>query len=300
MDQGHQVSGSLPELLFADYGGELSEKIMAGYEVVRPVTLRFNTLKITAEEGKHALKEAGFSFEEVGWYSAAVILNDCTEENIRRTALYEEGKVYLQSLSSMLPPLFLSPKKGESILDMTAAPGGKTTELAALSRGEALITACERDKLRYERLLFNLKRQGAGRVTALCTDAASLDDLFCFDKILLDAPCSGSGTVSPRKNARIDALYVERCARLQEKLLRKALKLLKNGGEMVYSTCSILKRENEDVLRHVLEGCGAKVVPVEPPAGVPLLPSADGTLCVMPTAQYEGFFLAKLIKDERK
>ncbi len=287
---------TLNDLLIADYGEETAAQIMAGY-VARPVTLRFNTLKITAEEGKFALKQAGFSYEEVPWYGDALILRDAREENLTATELYRDGKIYLQSLSSMLPPLYLDPKRGESILDMTAAPGGKTTELAALSQGGALITACERDKVRYQRLLFNLNRQGAGRVTPMLCDAGSLSEFFSFDKILLDAPCSGSGTVIAGRPVRIDDAYVGRLASTQERLLKKALKLLKKGGEMVYSTCSVLRRENGDVLGRVLKEGGASLVPVRPFEGLPLLPSPGGTVCVMPTGDYEGFFLAKIKKD---
>ncbi len=292
-----KVNEALRSLLVADYGEEITNYVFAGYASVRPVTLRVNSLKMTAEEGIIALQTAGFSFETVDWYPYAFIMRGIREEQLWHSTLFEEGKIYLQSLSSMLPPLYLCPKEGESILDMTAAPGGKTTQLAALCGGKALITACERDKNRFQRLLFNLGRQGAGRVTAICKDALSLDDCMSFDKILLDAPCSGSGTVFSEKPARIDAVYVEKCAVLQEKLLKKALKLLKKGGEMIYSTCSVLKRENGDVLTKALKGSGARIEPVEPFDGLPLLPCIEGTVCVMPTELYEGFFLAKIVKE---
>ncbi len=285
----------LHALLLADYGESVTADIEEGYRSARPVTLRINTLKMTAEEGKNSFFKAGFSFESVDWFASALIMKDIREEDLLRTDFYEEGKIYLQSLSSMLPPLYLDPKKGESVLDMTAAPGGKTTELAALSPA-ALITACERDKARFQRLNFNLRRQGAGRVTSICADALFLDDFFSFDKILLDAPCSGSGTVNAAKKSRIDGAYVEKCAVMQEKLLKKALKLLKKGGEMIYSTCSVLKRENGEVLERALKGTDAYLEPVRAFEGIPLLPSAEGTVCVCPTDLYEGFFLAKIKK----
>lgn len=291
------MTDALEQLLLADYDRPVTDAIAAGFRVARPVTLRINTLKLSADEGKSALLKAGFCFDEVPWYDAALILRGVREEDLWHTPLFEEGKIYLQSLSSMLPPLYLAPKDGESVLDMTAAPGGKTTELAALSAGKALITACERDKNRFARLNFNLNRQGAGRVTALCKDALLLDDFFSFDKILLDAPCSGSGTVTEGKKSRIDAAYVEKCALLQEKLLKKALKLLKKGGEMVYSTCSVLKRENEEVVRRALLSGGAHIEPVEAFEGFPLLPTIDGAVCVRPAELYEGFFLVKLKKE---
>ena len=96
----------------------------------------------------------------------------------------------------MIPPLVLAPRQGETVLDMAAAPGGKTTQMAALSGNAALITACEKNRIRAERMQFNLQRQGATRVSVMVEDARRLDDLFSFDRILLDAPCSGSGTIA--------------------------------------------------------------------------------------------------------
>ena len=96
----------------------------------------------------------------------------------------------------MLPPIILEPKEGENILDMAAAPGGKTTQMAALTNNKAFITAVEKNKIRAERLKYNLQKQGVGCVNVMLEDARKLSDFFSFDKILLDAPCSGSGTMS--------------------------------------------------------------------------------------------------------
>lgn len=284
------------DLLLRDYGAETAQRIVAGF-VSRPVTLRFNPLKISSREGRDALSKAGLSFFDVPWYSDAVILEEAGEEAVRSLPLYGRGEIYLQSLSSMLPPLYLAPEAGESILDMTAAPGGKTTQMLALSEGKALITACERDKIRFERLHYNLEKQGAGRVTAMCRDALQLDEFFSFDKILLDAPCSGSGTCRAENPLRIDDNYIEKCAVLQEKLLKKAIKLLKRGGSLIYSTCSVMKRENEEVVSRALKRSGARLGRLSPFEGIPTLPSAEGTVCVCPDTRHEGFFVAKIIKD---
>lgn len=279
--------------LHRTYGETLAHTIQAGF-VEKPVTLRVNTLKTSALEVFSVL--SNWDVQRVPWYDDALILPHATEQDLQKTALYEEGKIYLQSLSSMLPPLYLEPKAGENILDMTAAPGGKTCELYALSEGKALITACERDKIRFERLKFNLARQGATRVSALQRDATMLDDFLSFDKILLDAPCTGSGTATPKYPVRFSEQYLEKCVRMQEALLKKALKLLKRGGTLVYSTCSVLKEENEELLARVLPTAGARLVPIEPYADLPLLPSMAGTVAVCPNELYEGFFVAKITK----
>ena len=136
---------------------------------------------------------------------------------------------------------------------MAAAPGGKTSLLSALSGGEAFLTACEKDKIRAERLKYNLAKLSVPRTSVLVQDALSLDEFYRFDKILLDAPCSGSGTLTPDGEIKISEKLVENSVKLQEKLLRKSLKLLKKGSVMVYSTCSVLKEENEGVLEKVLK-----------------------------------------------
>lgn len=284
----------LAELLQQEYGGREYGLISAGYAVERPASFRVNTGKTTVPEVLRLLGEKGIAAEAVGWYDAAFVTRE--EEAIRALPLYRDGMVYFQSLSSMLPPLYLAPAAGESILDMTAAPGGKTTELYALSGGKALITACERDKIRFGRLKFNLERQGATRVTALNCDASRLDEFLSFDKILLDAPCTGSGTVTPHTSVRFSRDYLNRCMRLQEALLGKALRLLKRGGTMVYSTCSVLREENGELLGRILPKAGAEIVPIAPFGGIPTLVGPEGTVTVCPSELYEGFFVAKIIK----
>ena len=179
---------------------------------------------------------------------------------------------------------------------MAAAPGGKTTQIAAITNNRAWITACEKNKIRGERLKFNLERQGVRSVNVMIQDARSLSDYFSFDKILLDSPCSGSGTENINNVEDVEEL-VERSFKIQEQLLIKALKLLKPNHEMVYSTCSILSKENEDILEKVLNKQKAKIIEIPQIEGIETLPTKiKGTLCVKPNEYFEGFFVAKLKK----
>ncbi len=296
-----QVPEFLKNMLDAQYGAETAARIMDGYGKRRPATLRANTLKTDAASLRRRLDEAGIGWREVPWYPDALILDEAREPEVRALALYTDGEIYLQSLSSMIPPLILEPSAGECILDMAAAPGGKTTQMAALSGGAAQITACEKNYARAQRLRFNLERQGAARVVVMNEDARKLDPFFAFDKILLDAPCSGSGTVSTWRDGGepVSRELIARSVRTQEAMLRKALALLKPGCVMVYSTCSVLEAENEGLLKRVLPGAKARVVPIDHPmlGEIPLLPvSIPGTVCVCPTELYEGFFVAKIQK----
>lgn len=290
-----QIPQFLKDLLIEQYGEEISAKIENGYKAQRPVTLRVNNLKTSLEKAKEKLDEAQIEYETISWYEKALIIKNVREEEIRKLEIYENGEIYLQSLSSMLPPIILEPKAGENILDMTAAPGGKTTEIAALTENKAYITACEKNKIRAERLKFNLQKQGVKSANIMVEDARKLSDYFSFDKILLDAPCSGSGTENIF-DKNFSKELVERTVKFQEELLSKALKILKPGGEMVYSTCSILKQENEKVLERVLSKRNARIEPITV-QDIEVLPSKiAGTITVCPTENYEGFFVAKIKK----
>lgn len=291
----------LYEMLLKQYGEELANKIIEGYSKQRPVTLRINTIKASKEKVKEELIKSKIEFKEVGWNENALIIEKVREEEIKKLEIYENGEIYLQSLSSMIPPIILEPQAGENILDMAAAPGGKTTQMAAISNNEAMITACEKNKIRAERLKYNLDKQGANRVNVMLEDARKLDEFFSFDKILLDAPCSGSGTLNVNQN--IEKIFtkelVERSTKIQEELLKKAIKILKPGREMVYSTCSVLAQENENVLKKVLSKSNVEIVPIKNMQDIPLLPvSIEGTICVCPTDLYEGFFVAKMRKNK--
>lgn len=292
----NQIPQFFKEMLLVQYGEETTNKIIEGYSKQRLVTLRINTIKSNKDYVKIKLQEAGIETEEVSWYEDGLIIKNAREDEIKKLDIYENGEIYLQSLSSMLPPIILQPKAKENILDMAAAPGGKTTEIAALTQNKAFITACEKNKIRADRLKYNLQKQGVGCVNVMLEDARKLSDFFSFDKILLDAPCSGSGTISVFDTG-FNKELIDRSSKTQEELLKKALKILKKGGELVYSTCSILEQENERVLRKVVQKSSAEIVPIEPLDGVPMLSTRiNGTLCVCPTELYEGFFVAKIRK----
>ena len=285
----------LKEMLVNQYGQETTEKIIKGY-VKKVVTIRINTIKTSKQEIIDKLKNAQIEFDEIEYNNNALIIRNKNEEDLRKLDVYENGEIYMQSLSSMLPPIVLEPREKENILDMTAAPGGKTTQMSAMTDNRAYITACEKNKIRAERLKYNLQKQGAKMVNVMQEDARKLSDYFSFDKILLDAPCSGSGTENVL-NAKFTEELIERSVKTQEELLKKALKILKPGGEMVYSTCSILKQENEDLLKKFLKKSKIEIMPINLTDEIPMLPTTlKGTVCVCPTEIYEGFFVAKIKK----
>ena len=293
----------LQKILEKQYTEEYVTKIMSGYKKTRKTTLRVNTIKSSIEEIKNKLNEANIDYEQVDWSKEVFIIKNADEKIIQEMDIYQNGQIYLQSLSSMLPPIILDPKQGSDILDMAAAPGGKTTQIAALSNNKSHITACEKNKIRFERLKYNIEKQGASCVFIMAKDSRYIDDFFSFDQILLDAPCSGSGTLNiedMKFEKNFTEQLIEKSIKTQESLLKKAIKILKPGHEMVYSTCSILSSENEDVINRVIRNTDAEIVPIyfDGIEQLPLLPTKiNGTLCICPTELYEGFFVAKIRKN---
>ena len=295
----------LEEKLEKQYGTKITKEIIEGYQTKRKTTLRINTIKSNIEEIKKELEKEKIEYETIKWSKEALIIKNADEKTIQEMEIYKNGKIYLQSLSSMLPPIILEPKEGTDILDMAAAPGGKTTQIAALTNNKAHITACEKNKIRAERLKYNVDKQGATCVFIMPKDSRFIDDFFSFDQILLDAPCSGSGTLD-YNDANVEKYFteqlIERSSKTQKTLLSKAIKLLKPVHEMVYSTCSILDCENEDVVASVIKNGNIEIVPInfEGMEELPILPTKiSGTLCVKPTELYEGFFVAKIRKNKK-
>lgn len=285
----------LEKLLINQYGKDLTNKILEGYKTKRNPSLRINSIKTNKEKIKKELDKISIKYKDVNWYEDALILEN---DNIRKLDIYKNGEVYMQNLSSMIPPIVLEPKQ-EKILDMAASPGGKTTEIYNLSNKEALITAVEKNPIRSQRLKYNLEKQGT-IATILNEDATKLDEFYRFDKILLDAPCSGSGTLNiyDKSLEHFSEKLLNNCIKTQEQLLEKALQILKKGNTMVYSTCSIIYEENEKQLEKLIKQNKIEIIPIDDIfEDMPKLPTKiKGTICVCPNNLYEGFFISKIKK----
>ena len=294
----------LEELVAEQYDSAAAGSIIEGCSAERSTALRANTLKATAESIAEALEAADIAFERLPWFEDAFVLEPGMEPAVRELGEYERGELYLQNPSAFVPVVALGAKPGEDVLDMCAAPGGKTSLIAALSGGKSHITACEMSAPRASKLEYNLQKLGVRNAVVMRTDARRLDDYFSFDRILLDAPCSGSGTIlagDDRQASRFTEKLIAKTVKSQRALLAKALSVLKPGGTLVYATCSILARENEEVVRDALDAKSVRgsyeIDPIDPAdfPGLALLPtSLEGAICLCPTNIYEGFFVAKI------
>jgi NOL1/NOP2/sun family putative RNA methylase len=217
--------------------------------------LRVNTLKLTAEQFK---KIAPFPLgDKVPWCDSAFILHP----SVLSPGLHPyhmAGLYYMQDPSAMSPAELLNPQPGELVLDLAAAPGGKTTHLAALMQGRGLLVANEIKDKRVGHLAQNVERWGAGNVVVTNETPERLADHFgaTFDRVLVDAPCSGEGMFRKDMGARIDwsPEMVVGCAARQRNILRVAAKLVKPGGFLLYSTCTFAPEEDEGIVNGLLRG----------------------------------------------
>ena len=307
----HRLPEGFVSLLQAMYSPLTVDHIVSAMMKDRPVTLRANILKTTAGPVREHLQSAGIKFENVPWYADAFILPDASERDVEKLDLYSRGEIYLQSLSSMLPVLVLSPRPEEKILDLTAAPGSKTTQIAAVTANKSEIVACELDKVRFERLKYNIGVQGIDNVTLLNLPSEKLtvrhpEYTGYFDKVLLDAPCSGEGRFllsNPQTFRHWSPKEVRGYANLQKKLLKSAADSLKPGGILVYSTCTINRDENEAVIDHAVKELGfsvqdiaLKVQGIQPGLSEGLDPAVGKAVRILPGRLMEGFFVCKLKK----
>ena len=292
--------------LKSQYNEEQFNKIINGYNSNRKTTFRVNTIKSNKEEIIEELEANKIEYEIINneivknVQSPTIFLLE-NDIEIRKTKIYEEGKIYIQNLSSMIPPLFLNPKEQEDILDMAAAPGGKTTQIAAMSDNKANITACERNTIRLDKMMYNINKQGVN-VYCINKNSLELDDFLKFDKILLDAPCTGTGTINYKTNFKkhLTKSLLEKTIKTQEKLLNKAIKLLKKDGELIYSTCSILKKENDEMIQKILSqnsNIHLEKIDIIEKENINIVKGInDKTITILPDENFEGFYIAKLVK----
>ncbi len=216
-------------------------------------SIRINPLLGDAEETKKDIEEKGWKLEPIPWCKEGFWISHAERRDVGNLLEHHLGKIYVQEAASMIPPLVLNPQPGEIVLDMCAAPGSKTTQMGAMMDNKGLIVANDFKGLRMQSLGINLQRSGLTNVLISLMHGKRFYQ-FAFDKILLDAPCSGTGTIRKSlKTIRIwNPLTISKLARQQQELIQRAFENLKPGGEMVYSTCSVEPEENEGVVDFLL------------------------------------------------
>lgn len=266
----------------------------------------FRSLRITTKDdfielADQILTIEGFHVKRVDFYKRARI---CISDkiDIGNSILNRFGHIYIQDLSSMLPPLLLSPKKGSLVLDLCASPGGKSAILSELVGEKGLVVANEPERKRYVTLQKNIERLNLFNVVTTSYRGEDFPESILFDYILLDVPCSGWGTVD--KNPRVMRLWkgkrLEPLINLQKQLIKKAYKLLKPGGKLIYSTCTTNPRENQEQINWALNKFSFDLIFLQEVRGFVCDTSnpLPGTLAIKGHEYYsQGFFIASLKKS---
>jgi 16S rRNA (cytosine967-C5)-methyltransferase len=220
---------------------------------VAPLTLRVNTVKVEPEQAIDWLKEHGYEVERSPYLDDALRLHGIRSD-LSRLPIYEDGWVQVQDEASQIIGRLLSPREGERVLDLCAGFGGKTTHIGALMRNMGEIVAVDASAWKLEELKRNGARQGVRLVSTVSGDLMdlSLQKLGKFDRVLLDAPCTGSGTLrrNPDIKWRRHPKDPYRFSQIQRQYLEKAAELVREGGVLVYATCSLFGEENEAVADH--------------------------------------------------
>ena len=275
-----------------------------------PRSIRVNTLKVTVAEIKKSIEAKGWILEQIPWCKEGFWIHHPERRDVGNLLEHKLGYIYVQESASMIPPLFLDPKPGELILDMCAAPGSKTSQIAAMMNGDGLLLANDYRGQRIQSLGINLQRSGVTNCIVTLMNGERFSGLTC-DRILVDAPCSGTGTIRKSlKTLRIwNPKMLKKISNQQKKLLMNAWRNLKQGGVVVYSTCSLEPEENEAVVSWFLNQVDdAKLEKVELPGlkmgdailkfeGEVYHPDVAKVCRIWPQDNNtEGFFVAKIRK----
>jgi len=286
-----------------------------------PNTIRCNTLKISVSELKERLIGYGWKIRQPFDQFPEIIIIDCELKpgELGKSKEHLLGYYYVQEISSMLPMLVLQPRAGEIILDLCASPGSKTTQAAAMMENKGTIFANEVSMGRVGILNSNLERCGVMNTVVTRKEGVA----FCnkllknspirFDKILVDAPCSGEGTLrkSPKTFLMWNKHMIKKISSTQRRLAEAAVPLLKVGGEMIYSTCTLSPEENEAIVNHLIEKYDVEIETIDLPLkfrqgiceweGNTYNKEVKKCLRLYPQDNNtDGFFVAKIIKRSQK
>ena len=282
-----------------------------------PATVfRVNALKDTVATLAGELRHAGFELAPLAWKEDAFAVPNQQRRALTETAACRAGRIYIQNPASMIPPLLLDPQPGEWILDLGAAPGSKTLQMAGMMANRGKISAVESVRGRFFRLRANLEKHGATLVQTYLKDGIKVwrNCPEQFDRVLLDAACSAEGRFNvnePSSYGYWSTKKIREMQRKQKKLLFSAVQCLRPGGMLVYSTCTFAPEENEVVVDSALQMFGEALrldELGEPPVAVQegltrwrdksLHPDLQRAWRILPDGIMEGFFACRLRKLE--
>ena len=289
--------------------------VLEAFSVPRNTVFWLNPLRAPARKSLQVLRALGLDPRPLPWHSGAFEVEAGERERLVGSAPARQGAVYPLDASSLLPVPVLDPRPGERVLDLAAAPGGKTIQIAAAMENTGSLSAVEAVRPRFHRLKANLARCGVTHARLYLKDGRRVGRAVPerFDRVLLDAPCSTEGgfrTADPRTWRQWSLRKVQECARKQRGLLLSAFQALRPGGVLVYCTCTFAPEENEAVVDALLARARgqAELEPLALPAGVPVqsgltrwekhrfAASLVHAVRILPDHRFGGFFLCRIRK----
>lgn len=286
-----EVKYSMPQWIVKqwinDYGMEKTEQILKGFDRENPLSIRTNTLKCTPEELRDKLKAEGVTVEPVKDLDYAFYISGFDYLNGLQS--FEDGLFYVQDVSSMMAAELAAPEENDYVIDVCAAPGGKSTHLAEKLKGTGMVEARDLTDYKVDLIRDNIDRHELHNMKAVLMDATSYDEASVnkADVLICDLPCSGLGVLGRKTDIRykISPEQEKELMELQRQILDTVHQYVKPGGTLVYSTCTIDKMENEDNVRWFADKYKDFVLKEERQ----LLPGQFGG---------DGFFLAKFIREK--
>lgn len=283
----------LVRLWSKQFGRKMAERICRADNADTPVSVRVNTLRTTPEQAAQELEAAGLT---VAPHRAFAEILLCSGGDVAALPAFAAGRVTVQDAASALAAAAADPHPGDRVLDCCAAPGGKSFAMAERMRGEGQVLSCDIYAHKLERIRAGADRMGLSNVQTVLQDAAAsrAEWVQQADVVLCDVPCSGLGIIRKKPEIRYkNPAELENLPALQAKILRNCAQYVRPGGTLVYSTCTILQRENEDVVRAFLaEHTDFAAAPwSHPVCGA----REDGMVTLLPPLHdTDGFFIAKL------
>ncbi len=291
----------LVERWIKEFGIEKTIEICINLNQIPPTVIRTNTLKATREELLENLNGQGVSAEEIREVKEAIDL--ISYSAIEKLDSFKRGEFQVQGLSSMLVGHIVEPNQDDLVIDLCSAPGGKATHLAQLMKNRGQIYAVDIYEHKLGLIKDNCSRLGINNVTTFCKAGQEIEFDNKADKILVDAPCSGLGIIAKKPEIKWQKKPQDlvQLQELQLSLLANATKLVKRGGEIIYSTCTFTPEENREVINRFLdEFSGFEICDLNSKAELFGVKEyvADNYLQLLPDDRaFEGFFIAKLIKQ---
>lgn len=304
--EGLSLLYSHPEWLvqrwISQFGMEQTEAILKANNTPSVLTLRTNRLKGTPEQLMRILADQGVRTEQSELLDEALLVSELGDCELPELPAFQEGLFTVQDISSMLVARVMAPVAGERVLDLCAAPGGKTTHVAEIMGNTGEIIAQDIHPHKMKLIADNATRMGITMVQAFVGDALESKEQWLdgFDHVLLDAPCSGTGIIRKKPEIRYNRTPedIKSLSELQSALLEQAKTYVKNHGQLIYSTCTMEYEENEGVLQRFLSlnPCFALV---DVNGNIPeTLRSASPTVRVFPSDKgLDGFFIAVMKKS---